>query len=427
MKKLVVVCMVALMSALPIRAAGLMDRVMDAAGLGGDLGDVFLEGAFDAALQALFERTRVVGAKMEAPLGVALVTPAMPIELRADSGSFDQVRRVEQAFQQVLKVNANQAMQYALEDKALQQLIEAGLKSAFARAGCLEVLTADEIRQWTSQRRDERANSEVRQGSLPAKGTLERPFMVARWRWIPLAGVDYESWWHVVTTRNILELTSQLSISLQLADSGLTVATFVVPVEVRAVGGGQRQSRSTYGRPFVHAMMTRATDHLGGMLETQVRTWDQVCLGRLKLPVGPQEPPVVETTKQPAASALPKLVPAEGLPRYRVFGVYQRHAVLTMGQEEGLVGSGDAANLPAGSSVWVGGYEFKLIRTARRLSLVALDGQPLEAQEAISRPDVPVTWPNMPQPARQASGAAAAPAPSPAIGDSVPVTILNVE
>lgn len=383
-------------------------NVLDVLGDGG----AFLGAATDAALQALFERTRVVNPKMEAPLGVSLVSPGLTVELRADEGSFDQARRVEEAFQRVLKVDADQAMQYALEDRALQLLVEAGLKTAFARAGCLEVLSADEVRQWTEQRREERGNDEVRQGSLPAKGTIERPFLVARWRWIPLAGVDYERWWQAVTTRNVVELTSQLSVSLQLADSGITVATFVVPVEVRAVGGGT-QSRSTYGRPFVHAMMTRATEHLGGMLSEQARVWDQVCLGRQKLQVGPQDTP--ETAKPTVA----KLVPvATVLPRFRIFAVYQRHAILTVGQEEGLVGTGDASNQAVGSSVWVGGFEFRLGRTARRLALLSLDGQPLAAQEALSRPDAAVSWPNMPQSASRTSGAATAPAPTTS-GDAV--------
>jgi len=224
---------------------------------------------------------------------------------------------------------------------------------------------------------------------------------------VPLAGVDFERWWQLVTTRNVVELTSQLSVSLQLADSGITVATFVVPVEVRAVGNGAGQGQ-TYGRPFIHAMMARATEYLGGMLSRESSNWDKVCMGRLKLQVGPQDLPEGQ-------AVVPKLVPVVGslLPRYRVFAVYQRIAILTVGQEEGLVGTNDATGQAVGSSVWVGGYEFKLVRTTRRLSLVSLDGQSLAAQEAISRPDAAVIWPGMPQSAASlSSGAATAPTPS---------------
>lgn len=412
MKRLICLLTLGLALLAPARA-DLLDRVLGASGLDGDAASVFLGGAVDAGLQALFERTRVVNPRLESPFGTALINPGMTVELRADEGSFDQARRVEEAFQRVLRVDSDQAMQQALEDRALRQLVESGLKTAFAQAGCLEALTADEIRQWSEQRKAERDNEEVRQGSLPAKGTLERPFLVVRWRWIPLAGVDFERWWQLVTTRNVIELTSQLSVSLQLADSGLTVGTIVIPVEVRAVGASSQSQRTTYGRPFVHAMMAKAAEHLGKMLAEQATIWDQVCLGRLRLQQGPQI--LVETKPgQPAGSILPKLVKVENglLPRYRVFAVYQRHAILTCGQEEGLVGTNDATGQPAGSSVRVGGFEYRLNRTTRRMALVSLDGQPLAAQEAISRPDAPVTWPGMPQAAGDSTRTGAAPAPA---------------
>lgn len=393
-------CIIVLLGALlawaPARADSVLDRVLGAAGLDGDATDLFLGAAADAALQALFERVRVVNPKVESPFGVSLVTPGSTAELRCDEGTFNQARRVEQAFQRVLKLNPDQAMQYALEDRALRQLVEAGLKSALAKAGVLEVLTSDELRQWTAQRRSERQNDEVRQGSLPARRTLERPFLVIRWRWVPIAGLDYERWWQVVTMRNIVELTSQLSVSVQLADSGITVGTFVVPVEVRAVGAGPGQRVATYGRPFLHVMMSKATEALGVMLAQEAGKWDQVALGRLRLQVAPTFVP--DETLRPGQPMfeLPKLVPAQGLPRYRVFAVYQRWAVLTAGQEEGLVGTNDADGNPAGSLVTIGGYSFKLTRTARRLSLISFEGLPLQAQEALSVPDAAVSWSGMP-------------------------------
>lgn len=389
-----------------------------------NLGDVLI-GLVDMGLQGLLSRTQVVGPQCAAAFGVAPLCAGATIELRADEGTFEQARQVEAAFQRVLQLNPDGAMAFALEDKQLQQLIEAGLKQAFARAGCSEVLTADELRQWTEQRHDERSNDEVRQGSLPARGTLERPLYVVRWRWVPVAGTSPNVMLSMATLRNVNELTAQLSLSVQLADSGLTVATFLVPVQVRAAGSMRGQS--TYSRPFIHAMMTKATAYLGGMLVEQVRTWDKVCLGQLKLQVGPQSQDVKDAANAPIVA---KLVPAQA-PRYRVFAVYQRYAFLTCGQEDGLVGTNDGTGQPAGSTVLVGGNPVKLDRTARRLALIRLDGLPLEVQEAISRPDVPVTWAGRPAPSpapvTSTSGAAATPAPSQSKPASVPVNVEVLE
>ena len=256
---------------------------------------------------------------------------------------------------------------------------------------------------------------------MPARGTLERPLYVVRWRWVPVAGTSPNVLLGALTLRNVSDLTAQLSLSVQLADSGLTVATFVVPVQVRAAGS--MMGESTYSKPFIHAMMTLSTRHLGEMLIEQVRTWDKVCLGQLKLQVGPQAQETTAT--KPGEVIVAKLVPATEA-RFRVFAVYQRYAFLTCGQEDGLVGTNDGNGQPAGSTVLVGGYPVKLDRTARRLALIRLDGQPLEVQEAISRPDATVTWAGKPAPSPaspKSAGPVATPAPSQDKPASVPVTI----